>query len=224
MKKLALFFLILTTVLALCACGKDVGSEGQQPAAKQQVATEKDKSKQESKSQAAGFEKIVQGDSYLLNYQGTVTIEGQSIETDVTFATNGKDTSIQNKMGDVTAHILVKDGVTYQIDDSRKTYTAIYEAKGKENEADGTEDVLASAKQEPSDTGTAEVFGKQLPYKEYTDGDEITRFYTDGDQLYAVSVKSPDHESLLRVLELTDEVPASMLELPSGYTEAKISQ
>ena len=61
--------------------------------------------------------------------------------------------------------------------------------------------------------------GKLLPYEEYRFGDETTRFYFNDNKLYAVSTKTPDSESLMIVLDLTDQVPASALTIPAGYTE-----
>lgn len=211
MKKIYLFFLMLTVLLSFCACTQETGSDGQNQIPEQQISAEGGGPEQ---SQGLSFEEILKGEAYLIHYKGTVTFEGQSFEADVTFATNGEDTSICNVMGDVTGHILVKDGVTYQIDDANKTYTAIYEE-------DGTNDILDTTDQEPSGTGTAEIDGKQLPYKEYVDGEETTRFYFEGDKFYAIATKSPESSSMMLVLKFTDKVPAGMLELPGGYVEAE---
>lgn len=239
MRRICMFFMLVTVFLSLSGCMKEEGSGSQKSVSQQPLVTESAKSEQppvtesaklqqptvtegtkpqqDSKAQSQGMslEEIVKGETYLLHYKGTVTFEGQSYETDVTFATNGEDTSIQNVMGDITGYILVKDGITYQIDNDAKTYTPIYDA-------DGTENVLDTSDLESSGTSSAEVFGKTLPYKEYTDGDETTRFYFDGEKLYAVAVNSSESESLLQVIELTNQVPANMLELPSGYVEAEL--
>ena len=167
---------------------------------------------EKSGSLTADYPGIFDGGSYLLHYKGTITFEGQTIESDVTFATDGTDTSVINVMDGMTAHILVKDGVTYQIDDGARTYYAVAET-------DGTENVLSIADKDSVGKGTGNVDGKGLPYEEYRLGDETTRFYFNDSKLYAVSTKTPDSESLMIVLELTDQVPASALTIPAGYTE-----
>ena len=159
---------------------------------------------------------ILGSDAYLLHYQGTLTLDGETMELDVTYVTNGDDTSIVNVMDDMTAHILVKDGVTYQIDDAAKTYYEIMET-------DGTENVLEAAQYEPTARGEAEVFGKMLPYDEYLDGEDVTRFYFDGDRLFAVTNENSDSRSLLKVLELTDKIPAGALDLPVGYQKGEMA-
>jgi PBP1b-binding outer membrane lipoprotein LpoB len=154
------------------------------------------------------YQDIFNGGSYLLHYKGTVTFMGQTIESDVTFATDGGNTSVVNVLNGMTAHILVKDGVTYQIDDGAKTYYPIAET-------DATENVLNISGKKRVGEGTGNMDSKELTYEEYQFEDEKTRFYFNDKKLHAVSTKTPDSESLMIVLELTDQVPASALSIPA---------
>ncbi len=210
--------LVLSIILLLILPGCSSSKEASTPQEPQRSSAptssgERDLPGETSGLLPVGYQDIFNGGSYFLHYKGTVTFEGQTVECDVTYATNGTDTSVVNVMDGMTAHILVKDGVTYQIDDTAKTYYVIAET-------DGTENVLNIADKERAGESTGNVDGKALPYKEYQLGDETTRFYFNGEKLYAVSTQTPDSESLMIVLELTDQVPASALSIPDGYTES----
>ncbi len=232
MKKGLSALLLLLLTISLIACS---GGNKETPAASSEKATDISGAPTESTSTAAvtaeknlekllseSYINIMKSGKFLMRYTATITTEAGSTTCEITTATDGENMStVMNMMG-LKIRTLMLDNVFYQVDDATKTYMKIeIPAIDTQNGLTETENLTYLGK------GTGQVNGKTLPYEEYTadstENGETMRFYMDGTNLYAISVKSAANEEMVMViLELTDKIPAGMLELPSDYSETTI--
>jgi hypothetical protein len=100
------------------------------------------------------------------------------------------------------------------IDDASKSYTVTPGASG------GNSNPVVVDGMKPTGSGTAEFNGKSLPYQEYTDpsGDKA-QYFTDGDKLAGVRSATAGVNVDIVILELDQNVPDNVFDMPSGYTQ-----
>jgi hypothetical protein len=116
----------------------------------------------------------------------------------------------------VKSRIIIKDGVTYIIDDANKF---IMQAAGDMNPTVGLmTDYSGIAK---TGDGTGEINGRSLPYEEYTDGGTgaMVRYYLDGGQVYAIETEYEGYKTVMVITNPKNSVPPDAFDLPEGYAQ-----
>ena len=122
---------------------------------------------------------------------------------------------------------LIKDGNSYLILDSNKTY---YTYANNEIDLYKVELALSELVGTEHETGREEVDGKNYDYEEYTgattlalmstsnvDEEEVkTRFYFKGNDLVYIKTIAGETQELLKI-EISDKVDTSLFEIPSDY-------
>ena len=69
-------------------------------------------------------------------------------------------------------------------------------------------------------SGKSEFDGKLLPYEEYTNEDGFkTQYFLSGDSLAGVRSVGSDFVSEMVILELDQNIPDEIFEIPAGYEE-----
>ncbi len=223
MKKLLLYLLALTLALSLTAC-----SGGGNPASAQQSSKPSPSAPEQSKSAApeskaslsapellsSTYVDIMKDGRFYMRYIATVTTDEGDFESEIATATDGETVAnIMDTMG-IKMRTLVKDGSFYQIDDASKTYMKLdIPEMQMDTGLTETEDLVYLG------SGTDSVNGKVLPYEEYQVSDGTIRFYMDNKSLYALVIKTADGDMTMLVLEISDKIPAGMLELQADYKE-----
>ncbi|MGE5626605.1 MAG: hypothetical protein ACM3X7_00645 [Solirubrobacterales bacterium] len=181
----------------------------------------------DSKSQpiSKSYVDLMKTGKYLMHYKATITSNGQSVDIDSTMAIDGGAISATTVTSGVKAHMIIKDKTFYMINDDSKTYMKFT--------SEGNSTLSASFKNVEDDkintagitytgSGKDTINGKELKYEEYKTDAGTLRYYLDGNNLYAIVVKSAESQMTMIIVELSDKVDASMFEVPSGYTEMKI--
>ena len=222
MKKLLLHLLTLTLALSLTAC-----SGGGNPASAEQSNKPSTSAPEQSKSAApeskapsapellsSAYVDIMKDGRFYMRYTATVTTDEGDFESEIATATDGETVAnIMDTVG-IKMRTLVMDGSFYQIDDTSKTYMKIDIPETQmDTGLTETEDLVYLG------SGTDSVNGKVLPYEEYQVSDGTIRFYMDGKNLYALVIKTADGDMTMVVQEISDKIPAGMLELQADYKE-----
>lgn len=182
----------------------------------------------DSKSQpmSKSYVDLMKSGKYVMHYKITVVSNGQSTDIDTTMAINGEQIAATTTTAGVKAHMIIKEKTFYLIDDTNKTYMKF--SSDTNSALSGSfksveDDKLNTAGIVYTGSGKDTINGKELNYEEYKTEDGTIRYYLDGNKLYAIVAKSGENTMTMLVEELSDKVDASMFEIPSGYTEMKIS-
>jgi hypothetical protein len=81
------------------------------------------------------------------------------------------------------------------------------------------------------DTGTIDTeginylgTGKEdgLVFEEYATLNGSMKYYFDGKELVKISVDSDEGTMVMEILEMSDDVPADMFEIPAGYQQIEM--
>lgn len=167
---------------------------------------------------------IMKSGKYLMHYKTKMTVENNSVEADVTLATDGTATSMITKSGGMDNHIIVKGDTLYMLNDSAKTYIkmSIASASGGGSASSVKSEKINTSGLVYTGKGKGELNGKTLDYEEYKTDDGTIRYYFENNKLYAIVFKATDSKSelVMEIIELSDKVTADMFEIPSGYTQA----
>lgn len=204
--------IVLATIVILVIIGIIVGV----------VLVNKSKENDNEKKLAKLCENLISAQSY------TFTMEQNSNNKTIMTKTQDK-TAIDQYIDDVHTSTIVKDGNTYLVLHERQEYY-VYENNNIEQSilTDGLKELL----DKDCVKGEEKIQGKKYSYEEYEGStifmisntldfdDEIrTRFYFDkkGNLVY-IKTTYGEKEELLKV-QLTDQVNASLFEIPSNYAE-----
>ena len=221
MKKIAAILCAVIMALSLAACGSN---SAQQAAKSAGQSTSSSQPKAEGK--AAGqdnllsdcYVSIMKSSRFMIRYKSTFTTEGETMDAEITTATDGKTVDTIMKAKSMNTHTIFKDNALYMLNDASKTYSKMNTSvNSSETGLTDTEGLTYIGK------GTGTVNGKNLPYEEYKSGDETMRFFLDGKNLYAIVSKTKEEEMVMTVLELTGKIPAGMLSIPAGYKEGTVT-
>ena len=214
MKKQLSFFLILLLVLAamMTGCGEEaVTTETEQPESDAVVEEEADANTDELGDLLSGaYVDMMKNDEYLMKYMATIDFEGQAMEVEATIAVSGDDSAMISKTNGMESTMIFKDDTTYMIDHASKTVTKWIQPEMEET---GTiEDIEAG---DLTYVGSGEEDG--LVYEEYSTGDGSVKYYFDGKDLVKMSTIVAGETMVMEILEMSNNVPSSMFEIPSGY-------
>ncbi|MDR0875398.1 MAG: hypothetical protein LBN12_04230 [Clostridiales Family XIII bacterium] len=117
----------------------------------------------------------------------------------------------------VSSKIIIKDGVTYIVDDASKTVIKMSNA-GAEMTSGMMTDYTGI---ELMNSGEGEINGKTLPYEEYTESEQgsTIRYYLDGGQVYGWESEYEGYKTVMIITNSSQNIPSGAFDIPSGYTE-----
>jgi len=216
MKKLLIVFAALLLIMAAAAgCGST-----EKPAAVQAEKTNEKASPAgipEGTRLAAMYVDLMKSGKYLIKYEAAYSVNNTEVQIKATvaFDKNNIDLIMESAQGNF--HNLILDGVGYMLNDADKSYMKLPVAKEEMSEQLGA---FGNGDMTFIKSGTGTVAGKSLPYEEYDAAGQIVRYYFDGKKLFAIVAPDPSGDTELRIIEFSNNIPAGMLKLPSGYTEA----
>jgi hypothetical protein len=156
------------------------------------------------------------------SYDFTQTSEGPEGKTESkgSMAMDGKNMAITTEMTvegqQVKSRVIIKDGVTYIVDDANKF---IMKVSGDMNATEGMMTDYSGIALIGS--GTGEIDGKTLPYEEYAESEmgATVRYYLDGGQVYGIESEYEGYKTVMIITNTSKIVPPGAFDLPEGYTE-----
>lgn len=215
-----LLVLLLAVAMLLSGCGGSGGSAEESAAsdnAQSDEAASADQEKAEAATEGMGdllsstYVDMMKGDEYLMKYKATMEFDGQSTEMEATIAESGDKMSMISTGGGYTSKMVIKDGKTYMIDDASKTVTSMA-TPPDEGMAENSGEIDTSG---ITYLGTGNEDG--LVYEEYTTDAGGLKYYFDGKDLVRIKMTTEQGEMVMDIEELSNDVPASMFDIPSDY-------
>lgn len=163
---------------------------------------------------------IMQSGHYYMAFRSTTTIEGEVMESETRMTVSGDRTAMQSKSAGTDTAIVMMDGNIYMIDHASKTVIMMPQTKTEEEE---TLPEIPEAS-EPVEVDDIEYIGSGeedgFVYEEYrtASGTQIF-YYFDGADLKKIKTIDQDFESVMEILELSDNVSEDVFIIPGDYQQ-----
>lgn len=114
--------------------------------------------------------------------------------------------------------IIQKDGYMYTLDPQMKNYNKV-ESPLKDY-ADGVlPNDMVTLRTAGYETGEEKVYGKTYVYEKYTNNNEESTYYFDGDDLVYIRRKNPENTVFFKYNLTKSKVNSTLFEIPDDYLE-----
>lgn len=221
MKKILILLIVLILIpgMLLTGCGgSDNASEADQSDSTQNEQSEETTEAVEGMGDllSAAYVDMMKDNEYLMSYKATMDYDGQSMEIEATIAAVGDDMAMITSGDGFESNMIIKDDKIYMIDHASKTVTSMAQTQEMVNELEtGTFDAEGI-----NYIGNGKEDG--LVFEEYATLVGSIKYYFDGKELVKIAVISDDGAMVMEILEMSDDVPASMFEIPAGYQQMEL--
>lgn len=163
---------------------------------------------------------IMESGNYYMAFRSTTTFEGEMMESETMMTVSGDRTAMQSKSADTETEMVMMDGNIYMIDHVSKTVIVMPQTTA---EGDETLPEMPESS-EPVEVDDIEYIGSGeedgLVYEEYrTEGGTQIFYYFDGSNLKKIKTIDESFESIMEILELSDNVSEDAFEIPSDYQQ-----
>lgn len=163
---------------------------------------------------------IMDSGNYYMAFRSTTTFEGEMMESETMMTVSGDRTAMQSKSADTETAMVMMDGNIYMIDHVSKTVIVMPQttAEGDETLPEMPESSEPVEVDDISYIGSGEEDG--LVYEEYrTEGGTQIFYYFDGSDLKKIKTIDESFESIMEILELSDNVSEDAFEIPADYQQ-----
>ena len=163
---------------------------------------------------------IMESGNYYMAFRSTTTFEGEMMESETMMTVSGDRTAMQSKSADTETAMMMMDGNIYMIDHVSKTVIVMPQTTA---EGDETLPEMPESS-EPVEVDDIEYIGSGeedgLVYEEYrTEGGTQIFYYFDGSNLKKIKTIDESFESIMEILELSDNVSEDAFEIPADYQQ-----
>lgn len=163
---------------------------------------------------------IMESGNYYMAFRSTTTFEGEMMESETMMTVSGDRTAMQSKSADTETAMVMMDGNIYMIDHVSKTVIVMPQTTA---EGDETLPEMPESS-EPVEVDDIEYIGSGeedgLVYEEYrTEGGTQILYYFDGSDLKKIKTIDESFESIMEILELSDNVSEDAFEIPADYQQ-----
>lgn len=163
---------------------------------------------------------IMESGNYYMAFRSTTTFEGEMMESETMMTVSGDRTAMQSKSADTETAMVMMDGNIYMIDHVSKTVIVMPQTTA---EGDETLPEMPESS-EPVEVDDIEYIGSGeedgLVYEEYRiEGGTQIFYYFDGSNLKKIKTIDESFESIMEILELSDNVSEDAFEIPSDYQQ-----
>ena len=163
---------------------------------------------------------IMESGNYYMAFRSTTTFEGEKMESETMMTVSGDRTAMQSKSADTETAMVMMDDNIYMIDHVSKTVIVMPQTTA---EGDETLPEMPESS-EPVEVDDIEYIGSGeedgLVYEEYrTEGGTQIFYYFDGSDLKKIKTIDESFESIMEILELSDNVSEDAFEIPADYQQ-----
>ena len=163
---------------------------------------------------------IMESGNYYMAFRSTTTFEGEMMESETMMTVSGDRTAMQSKSADTETAMVMMDDNIYMIDHVSKTVIVMPQTTA---EGDETLPEMPESS-EPVEVDDIEYIGSGeedgLVYEEYrTESGTQIFYYFDGSDLKKIKTIDESFESIMEILELSDNVSEDAFEIPSDYQQ-----
>jgi hypothetical protein len=211
-----LFVLLLAVAMLFSGCGGSGGSAEEPATSDSAQSDQADQEKAEAATEGMGdllssaYVDMMKGNEYLMKYKASMDMNGQMTEVTATMAVSGKNSAIISSGQGFESTMVMKDDKIYMIDHTNKMVTAMAQTQAAPAADTGSIDTAGI-----NYVGTGNEDG--LVYEEYTTDGGTLRYYFDGKKLVKIKMTAGGVDTVMEILEMSNDVPATMFDIPSDY-------
>ena len=163
---------------------------------------------------------IMGSGNYYMAFRSTTTYEGEMMESETMMTVSGDRTAMHSTTADTDTVMVMMDGNIYMIDHASKTVIVMPQTTA---EGDETLPEIPESS-EPVEVDDIEYIGSGkedgLVYEEYrTESGTQIFYYFDGSDLKKIKTIDESFESVLEILEFSDNVSEDAFEIPADYQQ-----
>lgn len=114
--------------------------------------------------------------------------------------------------------VIQKDGYMYTLDPQMKNYNKV-ESPIEDYAYGVLPNDMVTLRTAGYETGEEKVYGKNYIYEKYTNDNDESTYYFDGDDLVYIRYKSPEKTVFFKYNLTKDEVDSTLFEIPDDYLE-----
>lgn len=169
---------------------------------------------------AAPYAEILKSGKYYIDCTAVINAQGMILSNPMLIAADGENSSISvssDLSGTmVTMRTLRFDGVTYMVNDSKRTYMKVDEQQS------GSSFNTDFADLEYTDESSGEIDGEMLPCVRYDCGGDTVCLFFKNDLPAGLTRTIKDEmvsEMALKINGLSQNIPDRLIAMPLGYTE-----
>ncbi|MDR3331658.1 MAG: hypothetical protein LBT08_03435 [Synergistaceae bacterium] len=152
-----------------------------------------------------------EGGGSVTEAKGKMAAQGNKFSVYTESKANGADTK---------SRVISKDGDTYIVDEINRFVMKVSGAMaGQTTEGFGGMIADYSAGMKKTGEGEGVVNGKKLPYEAYEVDGNVSKFYMDGGQVYAIESEGSGYKTLMVITNASKTVPAGAFNIPNDYTK-----
>lgn len=220
-KVISILMVLFLVVVMMTGCGGSTGTaENEQTEASQNEQTENAEdvaTEGMGDLLSAAYVDMMKSNEYLMTYKAVLEFEGQQMEVEATMAVSGDDSAMLSKGNGFESMVIMKDDKVYMVDHGSKTVTS-----WSQTQENGMSDI---------DTDTIDTEGMNylgngeeggLNYEEYSTIDGSVKYYFDGKDLVKIATTMEGQSVVMDIIEMSNDVPASMFEIPAGYQQIEM--
>ena len=163
---------------------------------------------------------IMESGNYYMAFRTTTTVEGEMMEAETMMTVSGDRTAMHSKSAETDTVMVMMDGNIYMIDHASKTVIVM-----PQTTTEG-EEILPEIPEssEPVEVDDIEYVGSGeedgLVYEEYrTESGTQIFYYFDGSDLKKIKTIDEAFESVMEILELSDNVSEDAFVIPADYQQ-----
>ena len=163
---------------------------------------------------------IMGSGNYYMAFRSTTTYEGEMMESETMMTVSGDRTAMHSTTADTDTVMVMMDGNIYMIDHASKTVIVMPQTTA---EGDETLPEIPDSS-EPVEVDDIEYIGSGkedgLVYEEYrTESGTQIFYYFDGSDLKKIKTIDESFESVMEILEFSDNVSEDAFEIPADYQQ-----
>lgn len=163
---------------------------------------------------------IMGSGNYYMAFRSTTTFEGEMMEAETMMTVSGDRTAMHSKSAETDTVMVMMDGNIYMVDHASKTVIVMPQTM---TEGDETLPEIPKST-EPVEVDDIEYIGSGeedgLVYEEYrTESGTQIFYYFDGSDLKKIKTIDEAFESVMEILELSDNVSEDAFVIPADYQQ-----
>lgn len=161
------------------------------------------------------YAEMMKKNKYLMKYKMTSEFEGKKMEVEATVAVSGQNVAVTSLAEGIKTTFLSKDNKTYMVNHSEKVVIEIPQGSAM---ADGMDNEIGTDGLTYVSSGVEDG----LAYEKYSTTDGGIKYYFEGKKLVKIVLEVEGKPLVMNILEMSDNVPDIMFEVPSDYEKTTL--
>lgn len=163
---------------------------------------------------SAAYADMMKNKKYFMKYKATMNFEGQSAEAESSVAVSDSNMAVTTTANGIKSTVISKDGKTFMLNDAEKTVMELPQDMQKNTQQNNIETNGLTY----VSSGTED----NLAYEKYSTTAGDIKYYFAGNKLVKIFVENQGQNLVMNIIEMSNNIPNSMFEIPSDYQKISL--